>query len=270
MQLICKSRRTLSRLKQVILRHGPLCTLKLLLEELIITFDVEWLRRWRDSRFDQRHRVETIGFRTLQQLGIGEEQAAESHNYRGTPETLFDTAFGSLSIAWEHFEFVDYGSGLGKALLLAARYPFRRITGVEFSAELHETAEHNIAKWFLPRQRCKSVRCVLADASEWSLPEGDCLLYFFNPFREALLRKVLHRIVIEAARKHGDTIYIVYIHPSFPEVFDEFQELTLIERVGVLRSLYDIYTVKTPRSLLWHDSSSPVPKHAAVKANSSH
>jgi cyclopropane fatty-acyl-phospholipid synthase-like methyltransferase len=30
--------------------------------------------------------------------------------------------------------FLDYGSGLGRVLLMAAQYPFRRVLGVELSA----------------------------------------------------------------------------------------------------------------------------------------
>ena len=63
-------------------------------------------------------------------------------------------------------------------------------------------------------------------------------MYFFNPFRESLFRGVLHRIVLEAAGKPHDTIYIVYIHPSFPEVFGEFPELRLLARVRFLMPLY--------------------------------
>jgi len=208
-------------------------------------YDAEWLRSWRDSRFDHRYRVETRGFRTLHQLGLDAAKARESHNYRGTPEVLFDAAFDSLSIDWKCYEFVDYGSGMGKALLLAARFPFRQVTGVEFSAELHGIAERNIAHWRLPEKRCNSVRSVLGDAATWPLPKGDCLLYFFNPFRQALLRKVLRHIVLEAARKTSDVVYIVYIHPSFPEVFDEFPELKLIACVRIQMPLYSIYKVET-------------------------
>jgi hypothetical protein len=43
-------------------------------------------------------------------------------------------------------------------------------------------------------------------------------------------------------------VYIVYIHPSFPEVFAEFPELKLLTRVRILMPLYEIYKVEAPRS----------------------
>ena len=232
----------LSRFNWVFKEFGLIQAIRLLIEVLVMEFDAEWVRSWRDRRFDRRYRVTTSGFRTLHELGLS-GSAKESHDYRGTPVTLFNAALSqSLRIDWSLFEFVDYGSGMGKALLLAARFPFRRITGVEFSAELHEVAKANIAKWRLPDQRCRKVRSVLADASTWPLPQGHCLLYFFNPFRESLLRAVL-RGIVRAARP-GREIVIVYIHPSFPEVFAEFPELKEVVQVAFRHSLYSIYNVE--------------------------
>lgn len=46
--------------------------------------------------------------------------------------------------------FLDYGSGKGRALIMAAQYPFRRILGVEFSPQLSLIASQNI-EW--PRRQ---------------------------------------------------------------------------------------------------------------------
>ena len=157
------------------------------------------------------------------------------------PVALFDAALTALSLDYSRFEFLDYGSGMGKALLLAARLPFRRVTGVELAPELHKVAECNISTWRLPNQRCFDVCSVLADASTWPLPAGDCLLFFFNPFREPLLRAVLQRIVQSA--KPGQTRYLVYIHPSYPQVFAEFPALHPIVEVSLNRRLYSVYKI---------------------------
>jgi hypothetical protein len=151
----------LSRLRRVFRQHGALKAVKLVFESLVMRLDAEWLRACRDGLFDRQYHVETGGFRTLEELGLGAECAKESHNYRGTPVALFKTAFYSLSTPWEDFEFVDYGSGMGKALLLASNYPFRRVTGVEFSSERHAIAERNMAGWRLPNS------AVLRSALSW-------------------------------------------------------------------------------------------------------
>jgi len=225
------------------LRWNPWKASRLVFEAFIIVYDFERIRLWRDRRFDRKYHVSTSGFLTLQQLGMTAESDL-SHNYRGTPVPLFRAALKELPINWGTFSFVDYGSGMGKALLLAAAWPFREISGVEFSSELHAIAQHNIEHWSLPEQRCFNVHAILADAATQPLPEGNCLLYFFNPFREALLREVLSHIVREGSSDKRE-IYIVYIHSSFPYVFRDYPQLKPVKLVRVITSLYEIYKLDT-------------------------
>lgn len=243
-----KAKAAAAQLSHTRRRLGTRTTVQLLCEEAIREFNLDWVRAFENRSFDRRHQVRTAGFFTMRELGLA-ERALESHNYRGTPVALFDAALADAQIDPSEFEFVDYGSGMGKALLLAARHPFRRITGVECSPELHAIAERNIANWCLPEQRCSSVRCLLADAESFLLPEGNCLLYFFNPFRHTLLRSVIHRIVEQAKRPihRGHMICIVYIAASFRNVFEEFPELRLVARAGIRQPLYDVFFVQVDR-----------------------
>lgn len=118
---------------------------------------------------------------------------------------------------------------------------------MEFSPELHEVAQRNIRTWRLPDQRCFSVESVLADCSKWRIPSGNSVLFFFNPFRAPLLRVVLDGIV-QAARP-GQEIYLVYLWPSFPEVFTEFPSVALLSQMALGMPLYSIYKV-SPSNLL--------------------
>ena len=74
---------------------------------------------------------------------------------------------GKLDVDHREFSFVDYGSGKGRVLMLAAAYPFRRILGVEFSESLDRVARDNIAtlgadagrvETVVPRTRSTSTR----------------------------------------------------------------------------------------------------------------
>ena len=55
------------------------------------------------------------------------------------------------------FDFIDFGSGKGRVLLVASHYPFRQVIGVEFSPELHEIAQENIRRYQSPARRCQAV-----------------------------------------------------------------------------------------------------------------
>ena len=65
--------------------------------------------------------------------------------YQPSSVEEFGRLMGKLDVDHREFVFVDYGSGKGRVLMLAADYPFKRIVGVEFSPPLDRIARENIA-----------------------------------------------------------------------------------------------------------------------------
>jgi tRNA1(Val) A37 N6-methylase TrmN6 len=57
----------------------------------------------------------------------------------------------NLHLKYKDLAFVDLGTGRERALLLASRLPFKSVTGVEWSAELHRVAVENIKAYSGPR-----------------------------------------------------------------------------------------------------------------------
>jgi predicted RNA methylase len=109
------------------------------------------------------------------------------------------------------FAFVDFGSGKGRVLLVAAHFPFAEIVGVEFSPELHHLAEENIRGYLRADLPARNVRSICKDAADFDLPDRDLVLYFNNPFTEPIFARVLDRI--EHACKLGDRkVYVLYQH----------------------------------------------------------
>lgn len=66
--------------------------------------------------------------------------------------------------------FIDIGSGKGKACIYAARkFKFNKIIGIDFSKELTDIAKSNKQKLGARHQNIKFIH---ADATEWKIPEG--------------------------------------------------------------------------------------------------
>ena len=84
--------------------------------------------------------------------------------------------------------FIDMGSGMGRAVLMAASRPFRRVIGVEALAEADPTrqADLEIAR---PRLRCRNVEFFAANAMTYALPEDVTLIYLYNPFGDRSWRE---------------------------------------------------------------------------------
>jgi hypothetical protein len=144
--------------------------------------------------FDERYGVETAEIVHLGELDIDSPNRDLGVRYQPSDPDGFRTLMEELPIDYGKFVFVDYGSGKGRVLLLASEFPFKRIVGVEFAAELNEVARSNIARFPRARQRCAEIELVTADASDFEPPAEPAVLYFYNPFAEPVLARVLDRV----------------------------------------------------------------------------
>src|SRR5580693_6708790 len=88
-------------------------------------------QRYGDVEYDWDFRVDTTGAA----VGWRDRLSGHFHSpYQPTEPALFHEMLASLiqaspKIDFREFTFIDIGSGKGRALLMAADYPFRRILG---------------------------------------------------------------------------------------------------------------------------------------------
>jgi SAM-dependent methyltransferase len=109
------------------------------------------------------------------------------------------------------YTFVDLGAGMGRAMLLAADYPFRAVVGVELHPTLARIARGNLALWRAAERTRVPMRMHCRDAVEFPLPSGPCVVFLFNPFGAPVLRRVLRawsRTLIERT----DQLDILYVN----------------------------------------------------------
>jgi hypothetical protein len=177
--------------------------------------------RFGDADYDWDYRVNTtsgaVGWRD-RLLGVF------SSPYQPTEAALFHQMIDELarrtSINFAEFTFLDLGSGKGRVLLMASDYPFRRIVGVELLAALHQIAEQNIAQYRSDSQKCFALESRCADATVFPIPQGPLVLYLFNPFPEAGLRRAIANLEQDLERKPR-TVYLVYHNPQLEPVLTE-------------------------------------------------
>ena len=139
------------------------------------------------------------------------------------------------------FTFIDMGSGKGRALLLAAEYPFLDVVGVEVQRKLHEIAEGNIERFCEHPVQCRDLRSVCMDARQFEFPPTPLIVYLFNPFPDYALRTVLDNL--EASLKRDPRpAYVIYNAP--------FEQLELTGRTFVRKMVdhpqFVIYTNAGP------------------------
>lgn len=96
--------------------------------------------------------------------------------------------------------FLDLGSGKGRMVLSAARFPFRRIIGVELSNDLTAIARRNVATCRL-RPRGVDIELVTADVLAYRIPDEVSVVYMFNPFLGATVESVIAQLIGSVDRR---------------------------------------------------------------------
>lgn len=113
--------------------------------------------------------------------------------------------------AGEDDTFVDFGCGKGRIVHQAARWPLRRVLGVEISPELAAAAQHGVQAR-RRQHRCRDVSIVVADAAGFTVPDDLTIGFFFDPFGGATLDAVLASIVASLDRRPR-RIRLIYVRP---------------------------------------------------------
>jgi CelD/BcsL family acetyltransferase involved in cellulose biosynthesis/16S rRNA G966 N2-methylase RsmD len=190
--------------------------------------------------FDWRHGVETrVPVSVTALTDIDPSIASHAVHYEATTLGKFSRSMRILAPAYEKSTFVDLGAGKGRVLLLAALRPFRRVVGVEISSTLHAEALANAASFGRRNPRARPIECVLADASEYEFPEGDLVVFLYNPFDAQLMEKTCARL-LAAVERTARNVGVVYVNPRHAEVFERtgrFERLRRDSSLAVYRVL---------------------------------
>jgi hypothetical protein len=181
--------------------------------------------------FDARHGVDTARMVDLSELKITNDNwiYATSYEPLRAPERL-ECVLRSLPVTYEDSVFVDFGSGKGRALLVASRFPFRSIIGVEFLEELHKIAEGNIRACAPQGNQCADIRSVCMDVSDFEIPQTPLVAYLFNPFVPPVLDHLVANLrcsLLQVPR----TCFVVYFKAKYASVFEAagFQRIHVLE-----------------------------------------
>jgi SAM-dependent methyltransferase len=134
------------------------------------------------------------------------------HDYFPSSRSAFRRLMEHIDIRPGEDVFVDVGSGKGRALLLAAQYPFRRIVGIEISDALNAAARRNVARWSGQRA-CSDIEIRAGDAARCPIPDDGTIFYFYNPFHGLTLQAVFDAIARSQA-SFPRRIWVVFNNTS--------------------------------------------------------
>ena len=186
-----------------------------------------FLKVLRGKIYDIRHNVNTLSKASLEELTIESENLKHGVEYAASDPRTIKKIFNEFNIRHEDFVFVDLGSGKGRVLFLASDYPYKKIIGVEFAAELDATAKKNIKNYRSKNQKCKNIEAIHLDAAKFQIPEDPVVFFICNPFGEKVLSQVLKNIEnsLENSPREIYIFYLVTFHRHILDKSEKFKEI---------------------------------------------
>jgi SAM-dependent methyltransferase len=175
--------------------------------------------RFGDLEFDWEHHVDTTWANVPLRTRLRE--IVSNGQYQPSDPYLFSEIMQAIAESAPHpilseLTFIDFGSGKGRVLLMAAEFPFHKIVGVELLPELHEIAARNVQKY---RSGAHAGRIELwnGDARAFPIPPSPLFVYLNNPFSEPVLESVLASLSA-SLRQHPRKLLLVYANPVLEDL----------------------------------------------------
>jgi len=186
-------------------RRGIIDTIRFIISELV---------------FDLKYQTNTSNIVELKNMTIKNKNVKYGIEYCASNQIILNKAFYFLNKNYdlEKSSLLDYGCGKGRVLIFAKQFKFKKIIGVEFAQEVYHIASQNISNLKL-----KNIEIFNQDATKFKIENGINIFYFYNPFIDVVMEKVIDNIE-KYILNYKKKVIIVYVNPICIDMF--------ISRVG--------------------------------------
>lgn len=170
--------------------------------------------------FDLKYNTKTAGYIELDLLEIANENKEHGSPYQASNYYLLKIFFEKFKDKIHNHVFMDFGCGKGRVLLMSALYGAKKSIGIEFSEELVNLCNDNIKNFKIKSKIQNELTVLHCDASKYIDIKDVDIFFFYNPFDDLIMRKVLENIITFGAK--NKEILLVYINPVHGELFYEY------------------------------------------------
>lgn len=161
--------------------------------------------------FDKMHGLDTDGNVSLKELGLDDTDRV---HYAPSSWLTIPRIAEVITFAKDDV-FIDFGSGKGRQVVLAARhFAFKRVEGVELSADLNEIAAANV-KRNRRNPKCKNIKLVTSDVLSYELPHDMTIAYLYSPFTGDVFQSFIDRIGDSFSKRENKRLWIALQRPTF-------------------------------------------------------
>jgi SAM-dependent methyltransferase len=180
-------------------------------------FRLAFFSIWHEIQGERKYNLNSIGLDKLRNLSIKGDNLAHASIYQASNYYILEKGFNYLRSINENNSIVDFGCGKGRALVVAAYFEFKNITGIDFATALCISAEQNIQKTKLLYPSA-TFNVVCDDVVNYKIKKEQNVFFFFNPFDEVVMLEVIKNILASLKEK-SRKVYIMYVNPVHKEIF---------------------------------------------------
>lgn len=172
---------------------------------------------YHEIRGELKYKLDTTGVQDVHDMKLQGSHRYDAEVYQGASYYLLEKLFTHIHSIGNFKSIIDFGAGKGRVMIVAAAHGFKRITGVEFAAGIWEQGVQTIERLknnypdtiFLP---------LFENAAQHRIDDETQVFFFFNPFKEPVMRKVADNIIASGKRRPRK-LYVLYVNPQLKQLF---------------------------------------------------
>jgi hypothetical protein len=243
-------RRLVALTVSVLSRGGP---------SLLFSRIVHWYRyRAAQLQIDAVYGTDTVSKVAVGDLSAIGPNLSHAREYDPSPAFYFNAILSHLPIHYSEYVFADLGCGKGLTLMLASRFGFGRIIGVEFASNVYNVALANLEKFRRRAGMATPIQVILGDAAEFQPPTEPLVIYLYNPFGREVMTKMLANLQASLSG-HPRNCWIVYVNPVHHDLLQDCE--FLVTHAACIRG-----ESRVPYALYVHGPSTGLPVGETVCA----
>ena len=160
-------------------------------------------------QFEKKSGIVTRGSVAYNELGIPLELMP--HTYVSGGNIYLKRVLRKIEIK-KTDSIIDLGCGLGSPLFYMAGFPFKNISGIEYSKLIFDSCKANIQKFNDPR-----INVFFGDAGAFDSFDDYNFIFMYNPFGVVTMERVISNIC-QSYRDNYRKISIIYKNPVYNDM----------------------------------------------------
>lgn len=156
---------------------------------------------------------------------IKKSDSGEFFHYQGANYLTLFQVFSWLVERTRGFNFVDIGSGKGRAVFVAEYFGYNQLTGIELDDALVKEAHENLTRYVFKRKESQ-IRIIHQNAVKHDYENVPTVYFLFNPFNANILKQVIDKV----CSQNSSEIWFIYLNPLYPQPFKE-KNITCVKEI---------------------------------------